>query len=466
MTISATQIEASIQQKEPTELFNIASYLPSMAKESPDQLAVVIPQSRKNVGLAKYTSMTFAEMEVYSNRCANGLTHAGFEPGIRVLVMVKPGFDFVGVIFALFKMGAVPVMIDPGMGVNRLLDCIRMVDPQAIVGIPLAHVVRVLKPSAFKSIRKIVTVGRRWFWGGTTLKQLTRNASSTFDIVNTKRSDTAAILFTSGSTGPAKGVVYQHGMFDAQVRMIQAFYDIQSGEIDMPAFPIFVLFSIAMGMTAVIPEMDPSHPVKVDPKNIVSAIHDHQVTNTFGSPAIWKKVAAHCVENDIKLPSMRYKISGRCTKKWRFSPVSFPDPGMLFADALRTVLAKRGVTFSGEIERRRVRSPNGSLPDSLIPITNHRTSMVDVLSRTGKNSQNLFAECLLKRSGYAWSKRNHDPSPQGNWETGRLAVMDMMTQAGIGTQGFVVADGSGLSRENQCTARQMVSLLTYAHKNR
>lgn len=305
MTISATQIETRIQQQETTELFNIASYLPRMANELPDQLAVVIPQSRKNVGQANYTSMTFAEIEMYSNRCANGLTHAGFEPGMRVLVMVKPGFEFVGVIFALFKMGAVPVMIDPGMGVNRLLDCIRVVDPQAIVGIPLAHVVRVLKPSAFKSIRKIVTVGRRWFWGGPTLKQLTRSASDTFDIANTKRSDTAAILFTSGSTGPAKGVVYQHGMFDAQVRMIQSFYDIQPGEIDMPAFPIFVLFSIAMGMTAVIPEMDPSHPVKVDPKKIVTAIHDHQVTNTFGSPAIWKKVAAHCVENDIKLPSMR-----------------------------------------------------------------------------------------------------------------------------------------------------------------
>lgn len=163
--------------------------------------------------------------------------------------------------------------------------------------------------------------------------------------------------------------------------------------------------------------------------------------------------------------SILYKISGRCTKKWRFGAVSFPDPGMLFADSLRTVLAKRGVTFSGDIERRRVRAVDGSVPESLIPIISHRTSMGDVLSRTGKNSQNMFAECLLKRSGYAWSKRNDHPSPQGSWETGRLAVMDTMTEAGIGTEGFFVADGSGLSRENKCTARQMVSLLTFAHHN-
>lgn len=305
MTIIATQIETSLQQKQPTELFNIASYLPRMASERSDQQAVIIPQSQKNVAQTNFESMTFAEMEAYSNRCANGLVHAGFEPGMRVLVMVKPGIEFVGLIFALFKMGAVPVMIDPGMGVNRLLDCIRMVDPQAFIGIPLAHIVRVLKPSAFKTVKKFVTVGRRWFWGGSTLKQLTKNASDTFDIANTRRTDTAAILFTSGSTGPAKGVVYEHGMFDAQVRMIQSCYDIQPGEIDLPAFPLFVLFSTAMGMTAVIPEMDPSHPVKVDPKKIVSAIHNHNVTSTFGSPAIWKKVAAHCVKNDIKLPSLR-----------------------------------------------------------------------------------------------------------------------------------------------------------------
>ncbi|MGB2984406.1 MAG: fatty acid CoA ligase family protein [Phycisphaerae bacterium] len=286
-------------------MFNIASYLPRMAVIAPDRAAVVMTQSRDRSGRAVYATMTFAELEVLSNRYANGLTAYGFTRSMRVLVMVRPGFEFVGLIFALFKMGAVPVMIDPGMGVKRMLECIRMVDLHAFIGIPLAHVMRVLRRRPFKTVKRMVTVGRRWFWGGATLSGMERGAGDTFAVAETMPNDVAAILFTSGSTGPAKGVVYEHGMFDAQVRMIQSHYGIEPGEIDLPAFPLFALFSMAMGMTSVIPDMDPSRPARVDPAKIVEAIRDHHVTNTFGSPAIWNRVAAYCIDRGIKLPTLR-----------------------------------------------------------------------------------------------------------------------------------------------------------------
>ena len=285
--------------------FNIASYLPRMAEASPDRTAVVVTRSRDWSGRAACASMTFADLEATSNRYANGLRSTGIERGTRVLVMVKPGFEFVGLIFALFKIGAVPVMIDPGMGVSRMLECIRMVDLQAFVGIPLAQIMRVLRRQPFKNVRHVVTVGRRWLWGGTTLSDLQRRASETFEPVKTTRDEIAAILFTSGSTGPAKGVVYEHGMFDAQVQAIQRQYNIEPGEVDLPTFPLFALFDPAMGMTAVIPDMDASRPARADPGKIVQAICKHNVTNTFGSPALWGRVAAFCVEREIKLPTLR-----------------------------------------------------------------------------------------------------------------------------------------------------------------
>ena len=115
----------------------------------------------------------------------------------------------------------------------------------------------------------------------------------------------AAILFTSGSTGPAKGVCYAHGMFAAQVESIRRQYGIESGEMDLPMLPVFALFNPALGMCTVVPEMNPSRPATVDPDVIVRAIQQNGVTNSFGSPALWTKIARHCEERSIVLPSIR-----------------------------------------------------------------------------------------------------------------------------------------------------------------
>ncbi len=289
--------------------FNIASYLPQIAAARPSQRAVILARSGE--------ALTFGELESLSNRIANGLTNLGMVRGNRVLVMVKPGFEFLGLVFALFKIGAIPVMIDPGMGVGRMLECIRTVDLHGFVGVPPAHVVRMLRPFAFRSVRSVVTIGKRWFWGGATLDQLQRRASDYFTFVDTKSTDAAAILFTSGSTGPAKGVVYEHGMFDAQVRMIRDQYCIEPGEIDLPTFPLFGLFSVAMGMTAVIPDMDASRPGRVDPASIVEAIRNHGVTNSFGSPALWQRVAPYCIKKGVRLSGLRRILIAGAPVAWQ-----------------------------------------------------------------------------------------------------------------------------------------------------
>ncbi len=161
--------------------------------------------------------------------------------------------------------------------------------------------------------------------------------------------------------------------------------------------------------------------------------------------------------------SFEYRISGRCKKRWSFGSVAFPDPGLLFADSLRAALAKKGIKVSGGIRRSRVRRPDGTLPESLSVLARHVTPLVDVLRRAGKDSQNLFAECLLKRTGYEWARRSGVANPQGGWANGAEAAQDMLRRAGIDTTGLVVADGSGLARTNRCTARQLASILAWMH---
>lgn len=291
------------------QYFNIASLLTAKAGQHPYKRAVVYPVTRDRSGRMAYAQLTFRQLDKDSDIVAHGLREAGIRQGTRTVMMVKPGPDFFVLTFALFKAGAVPVVVDPGMGINRMLACYKESRPEAFVGISKAHVLRILFPGFFKTVSTWVTVGRRWFWSGLTLAHMAAQPWRPFTPAKTKAADTAAILFTTGSTGPAKGAVYTHGNFGAQIAHIQAAFAIGDEEIDLPTFPLFALFDPALGMTAVIPDMDPTKPAMVDPENIIGPILDHGVTNMFASPALLNRVGAFGKEKAVKLPSLQRVVS-------------------------------------------------------------------------------------------------------------------------------------------------------------
>ncbi len=276
---------------------SISTHLTHWAKEMSNQPAIIETRSG--------TQITFQQLEDESNRIASGLIQHGLIKGDRVLVMVPYGIDFVTLTFALFKAGAVPVLIDPGLGRKNVLHCIRQSEPNAIVAIPLAHAVKTFLPASFKSIKLSVTVGKNWFWRGPTLDQIKKTGHTRYQAEAISDEQTAAVLFTSGSTGPAKGVLYTHGMFSQQIRILREHFGILPGEKDLPTFPLFGLFSTGIGMTSVIPDMDFTRPAKVNPDNIINSIQKHQITSSFGSPALWDTVSRYCNKNGIQLPSLR-----------------------------------------------------------------------------------------------------------------------------------------------------------------
>jgi len=288
---------------------NVAARLSAMAEQLPEAIAVVEPLARGWRAKRQYRQITFRELDQDSSRIAAGLRSLGAAPGMRLVVLVRPGIDFVALVFALFKAGVVAVLIDPGMGRRNLIGCLAQVEPDGFVALPVVQAVRTLLRRRFPKARFNVTVGRRWFWGGMTLEGLRAAPDRSWEPAPTKADDPAAIIFTSGSTGPPKGVLYSHGNFDAQVEEIRDFYGIKPGEIDLPCFPLLGLFNCAMGVTAVIPDMDASRPARVDPKRIVEAITDWKVTQTFGSPAIWDRVGWYCQERRIRLDSVRSVLS-------------------------------------------------------------------------------------------------------------------------------------------------------------
>ncbi len=292
-----------------TESINISSWLKRSVKLYPYKRAVVFPSSRDKNGRVLYSHMTFAQLERESDYLAFGLEKAGIKRGMRTIVMVPPGLEFFTLIFAMFKSGAVPVVVDPGMGIKRMLICLSQSRPEAFIGIGKAHVLRKLKPKFFKTIKICITVGKKWFWGGYSLNQLCEQRDEPFNAVATLPDETAAILFTTGSTGPAKGVVYTHKNFHSQIMQIQSHFNIEPDEIDLPTFPLFALFDPALGITAVIPDMDPTKPALVNPEKIIEAIENHGVTNMFASPALLNRVGKYGKEYNIHLPSLRRVVS-------------------------------------------------------------------------------------------------------------------------------------------------------------
>jgi acyl-CoA synthetase (AMP-forming)/AMP-acid ligase II len=288
---------------------NIAERLRDSARRSPYQRAVVFPAGRDRTGRVTYTHLTFAGLDRESDRLARGLREMGVTPGQRLVLMVPPSLEFVALTFALFKVNAVIVLIDPGMGRSNIFRCLEEVEPDGFVAIPIVHVIRKLKSRRYPHARLNVTVGRRWFWDGLTYAELRGREWTPFEVADTAATDPAAIIFTSGSTGPPKGVLYEHGMFAAQVDLLRDFYGIEPGEIDLSGFPLFALFNSAMGVTTVIPDMDPTRPAEVDPAKIVEAIRDQGATQAFGSPAIWNRVGRYCEEHGIQLPSLRRVLS-------------------------------------------------------------------------------------------------------------------------------------------------------------
>ena len=306
---------------------NVAQLLTDRVQANPQGRCLVHSQD----GIDRV--MTFAEVERICDEHAHGLRTYGLRPGDRVLLMERPGPTFITLTWALFKLGCVPVFLDPGMGLKPLLSCIEKLRPDALIGVQRAHLLRTFHSQSFASVRRAVCTDGRWL-GASPLWRVTNPGAGSFTPHQVKKEQLAAILFTSGSTGPAKGVEYRHEIFVAQVAALKEMFGFQPGEMDMPGFPLFALFSTALGLTCVLPDLNPSRPASVEPARLVRSIQDWQINNLQGSPAIWDKVGRYCQDFGIQLPSVRRVITFG-------APISLE-----FIQMWRKILAGRGDVYT------------------------------------------------------------------------------------------------------------------------
>lgn len=313
MTLTSGSPDTDLSEQ--STAVDIHARLAAYVNSSPDRVAISFPgigapERAAAVDDLRYRTMTYGELGVRVRDYARGFAAIGIERGTKAIVMLRPDPDLYAVLFALFRIGAVPVVVDPGMGVRRMLHCFRSVGAQAFIGIPKAHLVRLLARGTFSTVRISVSTGRIG-WDAHTLGAVARQgrkAVPTLPIAH-RADDLLLIAFTTGSTGPAKGVEVTRAGLAASLRVVERLHDRHDGFRSLATVPLFGLFDLAQGAHIVLGPVDPIRVRDADPALLCEVIEHFAVSDLTASPALLGPLSVHVSERGTGLPTLLRVIS-------------------------------------------------------------------------------------------------------------------------------------------------------------
>jgi acyl-coenzyme A synthetase/AMP-(fatty) acid ligase/pimeloyl-ACP methyl ester carboxylesterase len=227
---------------------------------------------------------TFTELSTRIDAIAEMLRNSGVRPGRRVALLVPPGLELTAAVYACWRAGAAIVVADTGLGWRRMAEALRSADPDHLIGVPAAM--------ALAAALRIP--GQRIVIGG---RHPATDSGRISPPHGRKRSEItadpeAAVLFTSGATGPPKGVVYRHSQLRAQVDLVRAVCGITPDDRLVAAFAPFALYGPALGIGAAVPQMDVTRPGTLTAIALADAAAAVGGTLVFASPAALRNVVA------------------------------------------------------------------------------------------------------------------------------------------------------------------------------
>jgi acyl-coenzyme A synthetase/AMP-(fatty) acid ligase/pimeloyl-ACP methyl ester carboxylesterase len=266
-----------------------ASEAPGVAAAEVDDAAAMRPLSaalddRRNdattafVDLATDESVTFAQLAERVDAVASELRRRGLQPGDHVAMLTPPGIDLVAAVYGVWRAGGVTVIADRGLGLSGLGRAVRSTRPRFVIGPRQAR----LAASAL-----------RWAPRAIRLEVTDLVSAAVGELPPVPGADApAAVLFTSGATGPAKGVRYLHGQLAAQRDALATTYAITADDRLVAAFAPFALYGPALGIPTALPDVDVTKPGQLTADALDAACERIGASLAFASPAALANVTA------------------------------------------------------------------------------------------------------------------------------------------------------------------------------
>jgi len=213
-----------------------------------------------------------------TQRFISGLEAGRCTPGMTAALLTPPSADFFPFALALLKFGIVPILVEPALGIKSIREIYAESKPDIFVGNTLTHLLRMIFGWGRDSVKHNLTIPNLLRIADYEL----RNPQS----VIRKEHSPAAIIYTSGSTGLPKGAIYTQENLAAQLELLKNTFNITPDEVDLPAFPLYALIDLLLGVTSVIPDISFPVPGKTDAAKVIGAIQKFNVTNMFASPVV------------------------------------------------------------------------------------------------------------------------------------------------------------------------------------
>ena len=277
--------------------------LAALTERADDTSVAVVDMDPKGDGTTVSMTLTWAELNQQVNAAATRLHALGVRPGDRVNLMVPPGARLTTLIYACMKLGAVIVVADTGLGIPGLTRALKGANPSFLVGIPaaLSAARTLLWPGVRISVEPLGSVQEKLL--GVAGSVFTAPAAdgtpgapvptpTVVEFPSPVPDADAAVLYTSGSTGPAKGVVYTQRQLAGMRDAIANTYGFAPGSGLVAGFAPFALLGPALGATSVTPTMDVTRPKTLTASALASAAAAIDASVVFASPAALVNVVA------------------------------------------------------------------------------------------------------------------------------------------------------------------------------